>query len=366
MTAQFRLPATINISSNFTRRDFLKLGLLSLMGMAFRDLPNPIPGFPPEDQIKVPLALGRVGADYINIYESASFKSEKLGRYTKDTFVPILACVQDSQGWKGVNPHWYRTPEGFIHSGRIQRFSNQYNTPVRSIPDGGQIGEITVGYTQGYRYTRYDGWQNFYRLYYQTVHWITDVVDGPAKNQPWYEITDERLRVRYVVPTKHVRLIQPEELTPISPEVPPDEKHLLVSIESQNVTAFEGNQPVFQTAVSTGVHTEGPTINGIPTDTPVGRFHIGNKMPSRHMGDGTTDNSIYAYELPGVPWNMFFVSTGVAFHGAYWHNNFGYRMSAGCVNMQPNDAKWLFRWTTPVVQRGEWHHYERGTRVDVI
>ena len=114
------------------------------------------------------------------------------------------------------------------------------------------------------------------------------------------------------------------------------------------------------------MHTEGQTLNGIPTDTPKGRFHIGNKMPSRHMGDGTMDSDIYAYELPGVPWNMFFVSTGVAFHGAYWHDNFGYRMSAGCVNLRPEEAKWLYRWTTPVLEPGEWHHYERGTRVEVF
>ncbi len=334
--------------------------------MAFGRLPGHLIQFPPEDQIRIPLALGRVGADYVNIFAGASFKNEQLGRYIKDTFVPLLTRVKTTLNWKGANPHWYRTPEGFIHSGHIQRFSNKHNIPANSIPKGGQLGEITVGYTQGQRFFRFEGWQPFYRLYYQTVHWITDIVDGPTNSQIYYEITDERLRVRYAVPAKHVRLIQPEELTPLSPHISPDEKHIQVSIEEQRVTAFEGDQPVFQTKVSTGVHTEGPTLNGIPTDTPLGRFQIGNKMPSRHMGDGTTDSDIYAYELPGVPWNMFFVSTGVAFHGAYWHDNFGYRMSAGCVNLRPEDAKWLYRWTTPVLELGEWHHYERGTRIDVI
>jgi lipoprotein-anchoring transpeptidase ErfK/SrfK len=340
--------------------------MLSLGGITYRDLGIHLPHFPPEDQIQVPLAIGRVGANYINIYKNASFKSERLGRYTKDTIVPILGFVQEALGWKGANPHWYRTSEGFIHSGHIQRFTNKYNNPVEFIPEEGQLGEVTVCYTQGYRYSQMKGWQTFFRVYYQSVHWITDVMEGPHKNLPWYEITDERLRVRYVVPATHVRLIQPDELAPISPDVPPDEKHIQVSIDRQQVTAFEGDQPVFQTAVSTGVHTEGPTPNGIPTDTPLGRFYIGNKMPSRHMGNGTTDSDIYAYELPGVPWNMFFVSTGVAFHGAYWHDNFGHRMSAGCVNLRPNDAKWLYRWTTPVLEPGEWHHFERGTRVDVI
>lgn len=352
--------------TDITRRDFLRLSLLSLGAMAFRGFPGQLPQFPPEDQIRIPLALGRVGADYVNIYARTSFKSERLGRYKKDTFVPLLSRVQTSLGWKGANPHWYRTPEGFIHSGHIQCFTNKLNSPAKSIPEDGQLGEITVGYTQGKRHILHEGWQPFYRLYYQTIHWITGIVDGPTNNQPWYEITDERLRVRYVVPAKHVRLIQPSELSPISPLVPPDEKHLQVSIEHQRVTAFEGDHPVFQTSVSTGRHTDGPTINGIPTDTPLGRFRIGNKMPSRHMGDGTTDSNIYAYELPGVPWNMFFVSTGVAFHGAYWHDNFGYRMSAGCVNLRPDESKWLYRWTTPVLEPGEWYRHEGGTRIDVV
>jgi lipoprotein-anchoring transpeptidase ErfK/SrfK len=348
------------------RREILRLGLLSLGAVAFRDLPNQILQLPPEDHIRVPIAFGRVAADYVNIYHAASFSSEQIGRYTKDTFVPILAKYQSPQKWKGFNPNWYKTAEGFIHSGRIQIFTNKFNQPVKSIPNGGILGEVTVAYTQGQRYVRYQGWQKFYRLYYQTLHWITDIIQGPDNNQAWYEITDERLRVRYAIPAKHIRMIQSDELKPISPHIPPDEKHLQVAIEDQTVTAFEGDEIVFQTAVSTGVHTDGPTTNGIPTDTPLGRFHIGNKMPSRHMGDGTTSTEISSYELPGVPWNMFFVSTGVAFHGAYWHNNFGYRMSAGCVNLDPENAKWLFRWTTPFLEPDEWYHYERGTRVDVI
>ena len=50
------------------------------------------------------------------------------------------------------------------------------------------------------------------------------------------------------------------------------------------------------------------------------------------------------YNLPNVPWTMYFYG-GYAIHGAYWHNNFGQRMSHGCVNMKPNEAKWLFNWT---------------------
>jgi len=41
-------------------------------------------------------------------------------------------------------------------------------------------------------------------------------------------------------------------------------------------------------------------------------------------------------------------------------------MSAGCVNMRPADAKWLFRWTTPYNGPEDWVTSELGTRVDVV
>ena len=147
--------------NKLSRRDFLRIGLLSLSAVAYRGIPNLIPQFPPEDQIRVPLFFGRVAADYVNIYHAANFSSERLGKYTKDTFVPILAKTQDSSKWQGFNPNWYKTPEGFIHSGRVQLFTNKFNAPAKSIAHGGQLGEVTVGFSQGMRYVRYQGWQKF-------------------------------------------------------------------------------------------------------------------------------------------------------------------------------------------------------------
>ena len=89
-------------------------------------------------------------------------------------------------------------------------------------------------------------------------------------------------------------------------------------------------------------------------------------MPSKHMGNGRITDDIAAYELPGVPWVSFFVfETGVAFHGTYWHYNFGRRMSHGCVNMTMEDAKWLYRWALPISEFFEWEHRGLGTQVVV-
>jgi len=108
--------------------------------------------------------------------------------------------------------------------------------------------------------------------------------------------------------------------------------------------------PVFETKISSGL--SGLSTSDIDTATPVGDFHIAVKMPSKHMGEANLAADIEDYVLPGVPWCNFFDNQdpirGYAFHGAYWHDNFGVPMSHGCVNMRPGDAKWLFRWTRPV------------------
>jgi len=258
---------------------------------------------------------------------------------------------------------WYRTFDGYIHGAYIQPVEMHSNIPAPRIREGGQIGEVTVPMSQSKRLYRRNGWRNLYRLYYQSVHWVTDVIEGPT-GKPWYEITDERLKIKYHVPASHIRLIPDYELTPLSPEVPLEDKRIVISNREQTMQCYEGEKLVFATDVSTG--EGGPTQNGIARITPRGKFRISWKMPVRHMGNGRITDDFLSYELVGVPWCCFFVSTGVAFHGTFWHNNYGYKMSSGCVNLRSDEAKWLYRWTMPVSPPGEWYQDGVGTEVQVI
>lgn len=107
------------------------------------------------------------------------------------------------------------------------------------------------------------------------------------------------------------------------------ERWIDVNLSTQTLTAYEGDTAVFTTRVSTGTW-QYPTVTG--------QFRIWLRYISQDM-DGFRLG--YDYFLEDVPHVMYFYED-YAIHGAYWHNNFGTPMSHGCVNVHPDDAKWLY------------------------
>ncbi len=327
-----------------TRRDFLKLAALGLGALAWTPLRPLIP--PEADQSDLqPEGWGRVTIWAIGVFRTPSYQSERVRIALRDEILPLYFTLHAAQ--PAHNPRWYRTDGGYVHSAYIQRVEKRLNGVPAGLPDRPLLGEVTVPYLQAQRYTRTYGWVPVYRLYYQSVHWVTGLDEGPD-GTPWYRLRDDLLKVEYHVPAAGVRLIPEEELAPLSPDVPWEAKRIEVSLKEQTLIAYEGEKAVRQCRVSTGIPNSRPTRNGIPTRTPSGTFRVHLKMPVRHMGDGALTSALDAYELPGVPWVCFFTDTGVAFHGTYWHDNFGTPMSHGCVNLPMEDARWVFRWSTPV------------------
>ncbi len=341
------------------RRDFLKLSALALGTLAFRPLGrfSDCGGFNP-------VGVVRITVHETDIFQEPDVNSPVIGTYQRDQLVSILEVIANPEALPNA-PRWYRVPNGFINSMYTQRVEKRHlNEPVPWVPHEGVLGEITVPYTRAYLNNPLYGWLPVYRLYFKSVHWITAVEEGPD-GKLWYQISDESDdNLKYYVPRPHVRLIPPAELAPISPDVPWEAKRVEVSLANQTLTAYEYDRVVLHTLISSGIPGLG-SPNGIPSHTPAGRFNIRVKMPSKHMGDGRVTDDINAYELPGVPWVSFFVETGVAFHGTYWHDNFGRRMSHGCVNMTMEEAKWLYRWVLPVAEFYEWEKRGYGTRVIV-
>lgn len=350
--------------NEISRRDFLRLSLLSLGSIATAAF-NPFP-VPKDDYEYSSGNLGRITvSNKVVIYQEPNWESPIVGYLnTKDKMVNIYYEITPTTG-PAYNPLWYRVWGGYIHSGYVQKVNFKFNTVLPGLREGGQLCEVSVPYTQVIRYDVYQGWQRYYRLYYETTHWVTGIEEGPDGNA-WYRTNINGLD--FLVPAEHFRPVQDEEYSPLSPDVPWEDKKIVVSLKAQTVTAYEQNNIVFQTQVSTGLPIR-PDPDGIPWETPRGTFYIQNKLPTTYMGDGRLTGDPEAYELPGVPWTLYFEPvTGVAFHGAYWHNNFGIQMSHGCVNMRPADARWLFRWTypvfeVPVTSRSMWEKRGLGTTV---
>ncbi|MDY6939167.1 MAG: L,D-transpeptidase [Cyanobacteriota bacterium] len=109
-----------------------------------------------------------------------------------------------------------------------------------------------------------------------------------------------------------------------------------VDITRQRLIAWEGPNPVYAIVVSTGKPST-PTLPGL--------FAIQSKYPSVRMQGAD-------YDVPDVPYAMFYYGTSYAIHGAYWHDDFGTPVSRGCTNVAPDHAEWLYHWAavgTPVV-----------------
>ena len=113
-------------------------------------------------------------------------------------------------------------------------------------------------------------------------------------------------------------------------------KKIVVSRSEQKLYAYEGEKIFMEEKISTGLEL---------TPTPRGTFKVFRKTPSRYM-QGPLPNLIdqQYYDLPGVPWNLYFTDGGAVIHGAYWHNSFGRKYSHGCVNMPPESAQKLYEW----------------------
>ena len=340
--------------SPLSRRDFLKLGATALGGLAF----NPFsPYFKQFDDSQ----LVRVTTSSVSVYSQPNDQSLITGQWFRDELIHVYGEVNG--GAPAYNPIWYRVWGGYVHRGRLQKVRVLFNEPLDTIPEGArQLAELTVPYTQAMRYTKTYGWQPNLRLYYGSVHWIDGIDEGPD-GQPWYRIFDELVGFPYHVLAIHLRPIPAEEWAPITPEIPLENKRIEVNLGAQILTAYEYDRIVLQTTISSGVASTRPNPKALSTKTPVGEFNILEKYPSKHMGNGNLFASPEEYELPGVPWTSFFTLSGYAFHGTYWHDNFGTPMSSGCVNMRIQEAKWLFRWARPLSEPGQISNRGIGTPV---
>ena len=332
------ISGTILPMNKISRRDFLKLGGLTLGTLAFSP-------FVPSSTSFSDASLVRVATTSVSVYQEPSDESVITGTWYRDELVHIYEEVKGLNGEPKHNPVWYRVWGGYMHRARLQKVKIIYNKPMTSLAEGTrQLVEVTVPFTQAYQKSTRYGWQPNLRLYYESVHWIDLVEPEGPDGLPWYRVFDAS--GVYYVSSLHVRPIPHEDLSPISPDVPLTKKRIDVNLTAQMVTALEYDKPIFEAKISSGAPSARKP-GQISTVTPIGDFRVFEKKPAVHMGNGNLVADIDDYELPGVSWVLYFTEHGHAFHGTFWHDNFGTPMSHGCLNMRTKEARWLFRWVLP-------------------
>jgi hypothetical protein len=347
----------VKLNSSLSRRDFLKFCSLGVAGFF---LPrNLLPRVDATDTaLRKDRLFGRVQQEGYPLYETLSVKSGVIRELTMDSVYEITGvsiCEDDTS----ANRIWYKLDgKGYAHSRRIQPVRMQFNAPAPFLPSTGRLGEITIPFVDAYSSINEDR-KILYRLYYASAFWVTDRLTDENAGA-WYQLLDDRFNKKFYVPAYYVRLIHDKELSPLSPRVPFDKKTLVVDLEKQSVKAYEGEKVVNVFRISSGARSE---EGGFAT--PKGLFRTTSKRPCRHMFAPPSEFGT-GFDLPGVPWISYFTGDGVGFHGTYWHNDFGVPNSHGCINMNPQAAKWVYRWTTPVVPPGEYFYTgHESTRVVV-
>jgi hypothetical protein len=163
----------------------------------------------------------------------------------------------------------------------------------------------------------------------QILETATDKADRPTA----YRIGELRW-----LAAPDVRVFQP---VPPPALLLPGERWIDIDLDTQSLVAYEGELPVYATMVSSG---------GRDTPTETGEYRMWLKESEADMNGLNGEDP---YSVATVPWTQFFSpEKGLALHTAYWHDQFGTRRSAGCVNLAPRDARWLYFWSEPQVPAG--------------
>ncbi len=358
------------MNRKFSRRDFLKLAGLGLGGLAFNPYrlpsletfssPKRLPQFP-----NSPI-IGRVVDTNIALRSRPTndpFQDTSIRRLNADELVVWEREVVGTVIGGLSNQRYVQTPDGYIYGSMVQPTRNLPNTPITEIPAGanGFWAEVTVPYVElAHEGNTASPWlldhiaYNFPpRLYYGQVVWMDKIrANNGFVEYRWNEDANGRgygygaYGEFYWADGAGFKVLTDEDVSMISPEVAPNEKTVALNLDFQTLSCYEAGREVYFCRVSSGQVIDPAT--GQVTDTfatPTGTLLTHWKIISKNM---TAGNESSGYSTPAVPWCTY-IQGGVAIHGAHWHNAYGEPRSHGCVNVKPEDAKWIFRWTYPHV-----------------
>ena len=359
------------MNRNLSRRDFLKIAGVGLGALAFRpplafdleylSIPKRLPQFPGSE------IIGRVlepGIDLRNSPTNDETTPTSIAKLDADTLVEWGRQVVGRVIGGLSNQRYVETPQGYIYASVLQPTRNLPNTPITEMPAGQQgfWAEVTVPYVElAHEGVVASPWLQDHieyrfppRLYYGQVVWIDQVrTSNGFTEYRWNEGANGH-GYGYGASGEFfwgdgagLKVLTEADVATINPDVDPNEKKIEANLDYQTLSCYEGNTEVYFCRISSGLGYDPST--GQASDklaTPVGNLLTHWKIVSLNMTAGTFQSG---YSTPAVPWNTMISGDGVAIHGAFWHNAFGEKRSHGCINVTPEDAKWIFRWSTPYV-----------------
>ncbi|HET9913240.1 MAG TPA: L,D-transpeptidase [Anaerolineales bacterium] len=358
------------MNQNISRRDFLKIAGVSLGALAFNpykvsyfdylSIPKRLPEFPKSE------IIGRIvdhGIDLRNSPTNDPNLNTSVAKLGADTLVEWGRQVVGNVIGGLNNQRYVETPQGFIYASVVQPTRNLPNTPITAMPAGqnGFWAEVTVPYVElAHEGAVASPWlqdhikYNFPpRLYYGQVVWIDQIRTN--NGFPEYRWNEDANGHGYGYGAygeffwgdgAGLKVLTDADVAPINPDVDPNNKKIVVSLDYQTLSCFEGNTEVYFCRISSGLKYDASGQISDKLATPVGNLLTHWKIMSLNMTAGSYQTG---YSTPAVPWNTMISGDGIAIHGAFWHNAFGEKRSHGCINVRPEDAKWIFRWTTPYV-----------------
>jgi lipoprotein-anchoring transpeptidase ErfK/SrfK len=282
----------------------------------------------------------------VTFYEEADRTSERLDARRRDEGFRLLDEVRAP--YSAHNDLWYETSLGYVHSAWVLPVRVYAPQPfIADVGEWGFWGQISQLHTAARTAPNVNAAQK-YRLYGGTVYHIVEAAQDDA-GTGWYKVVDDyppgTISYQWVL-ARDVRRLSREEITPIHPFV--GDKRIEVDLSAQRLDCYEGDRLVFTTPVASGMAGETATVQGEKC--------VLLKQASRHMAntpyEGMDEEDLPdpddIFDLPGVPWNIFFDLDGTAIHGTYWHNDFGVRRSHGCLNVPIEAARWIYRWVHPI------------------
>jgi hypothetical protein len=128
--------------------------------------------------------------------------------------------------------------------------------------------------------------------------------------------------------------------------VHPGEKWVEARILPGTITAYVGTEPVYATLFSPG--KGGVPVKGLDhtiyATTQTGYLPLEWKERVATMSNEKGDPKVLWFS--DVP-TVMYLRAPLAMHVAYWHEDFGNKKSAECLNLAAIDGQWMFKFTDP-------------------